>query len=140
MKSAHLKIKPEYFQAVIDGRKPFEIRKNDRNFKVGDEIYLDEYEGCRYFSECEHFSNCDYLDEAYDNGYGEDEALDECGEPKRLRCGEHKQHFYSGRSCRIKIKEIFSLKGIEELYDFVVFTFDIEKVYVSRDYVNVEEL
>lgn len=39
-----LKILPEYFQAVLDGDKTFEIRKNDRNYKVGDRLILKEYE------------------------------------------------------------------------------------------------
>ncbi|MBO5328152.1 MAG: DUF3850 domain-containing protein [Clostridia bacterium] len=140
MRNKHLKIKPEYFQAVIDGRKPFEIRKNDRKFKVGDEIVLDEYEGARYFEECDYYNNCDCLDDAYEEGFGEEEAIDNCQESKRLRCCEHLKHFYSGRSCLIKIKEIFSLKGLEELTDFVAFTFDIIQVYVSSSYVDVEEL
>ena len=37
-----LKILPEYFEAVISGVKTFEIRKDDRGFKVGDTIILDE--------------------------------------------------------------------------------------------------
>lgn len=39
-----LKTHPEYFCEVISGRKPFEIRFNDRNFKVGDLLVLREYE------------------------------------------------------------------------------------------------
>lgn len=35
-----LKILPQYFQAVSIGDKTFEIRKNDRDFKVGDNIAL----------------------------------------------------------------------------------------------------
>ncbi len=42
MKTHHLKIKSEYFNLVTSGVKKFEIRKNDRNFKVGDLVYLDE--------------------------------------------------------------------------------------------------
>lgn len=38
----HLKIKPEYLAAVVEGRKTFEIRKNDRGFKVGDWAYLSD--------------------------------------------------------------------------------------------------
>lgn len=38
-----LKIFPEYFNKVISGEKTFEIRKNDRNFLVGDYIALNEF-------------------------------------------------------------------------------------------------
>lgn len=37
-----LKISPEYFDAVAQGVKPFEVRKNDRDFKVGDVLCLCE--------------------------------------------------------------------------------------------------
>lgn len=33
-----LKIKLEYYQAIVSGRKTFEVRKDDRNFEVGDYI------------------------------------------------------------------------------------------------------
>ncbi|MEM5592885.1 DUF3850 domain-containing protein [Niallia circulans] len=38
-----LKIQPQYFEEVRNGNKSFEIRKNDRDFKVGDTLYLQEY-------------------------------------------------------------------------------------------------
>jgi len=38
----HLKTETEYFQAIERGKKKFELRKNDRNFQVGDMVYLEE--------------------------------------------------------------------------------------------------
>ena len=40
-----LKILPEYFEAVSSGNKRFEIRKDDRNYQVGDHILLCEWDG-----------------------------------------------------------------------------------------------
>ncbi|WP_087024452.1 DUF3850 domain-containing protein [Thaumasiovibrio subtropicus] len=41
-----LKIQPKYLEAIIRGDKTFEIRLNDRNFKVGDRVML--IDGERY--------------------------------------------------------------------------------------------
>lgn len=38
-----LKIMPEFYNAVIENKKKFEIRKNDRNFQVGDNVVLREF-------------------------------------------------------------------------------------------------
>lgn len=38
-----LKILPEYFEAVLNGNKTFELRKDDRGFKVGDTLILKEF-------------------------------------------------------------------------------------------------
>lgn len=43
-KRHHLKTWPEYFKAILRGKKKFEVRKDDRNFKVGDLLYLEEWE------------------------------------------------------------------------------------------------
>ena len=43
-----LKIKPEYFKAVTRGEKQFELRKDDRNYQVGDLVKLLEWDGERY--------------------------------------------------------------------------------------------
>lgn len=40
-----LKLNTTYFEEAIKGRKPFEVRYNDRDYKVGDEIVLKEYDG-----------------------------------------------------------------------------------------------
>ena len=39
----NLKIMPEYFRAVTSKAKRFEIRKNDRDYKIGDSLLLQEY-------------------------------------------------------------------------------------------------
>lgn len=44
MKVHELKISSEFFEAVRDGRKKFEIRKNDRKFQEGDILILKEYD------------------------------------------------------------------------------------------------
>lgn len=38
-----LKCWPKYFRDVWTGRKNFEVRKNDRNFQVGDSLLLMEW-------------------------------------------------------------------------------------------------
>lgn len=38
-----LKIPPRYFNPVHTGRKPFDVRRNDRAFSVGDIVILREY-------------------------------------------------------------------------------------------------
>ena len=43
-----LKILPRYFEDVVREIKQFEIRRNDRNFKVGDILFLREYERGKY--------------------------------------------------------------------------------------------
>lgn len=40
----NLKIWPEYFKAVKEGKKTFELRKADRPFAVGDTLVLQEWD------------------------------------------------------------------------------------------------
>lgn len=43
-----LKINPDFFKAIISGEKTFEIRKNDRPFKKGDLLALNEWDWNTY--------------------------------------------------------------------------------------------
>jgi len=43
MKTHELKTLPIYYQAVVAGLKTFECRYNDRDFQVGDIVFLKEY-------------------------------------------------------------------------------------------------
>lgn len=52
MKWHELKILPEYFSEVKKGTKRFELRKNDRDFKVGDSVMLNEWTGGKYTGRC----------------------------------------------------------------------------------------
>ena len=53
MQIHYLKTIQPYFSEIKKGTKTFELRYNDRNFKVGDEVYLKEYdtENDRYSGE-----------------------------------------------------------------------------------------
>lgn len=51
MKTHYLKTIQPYFDEVKFGKKKFEFRKNDRDFNVGDEVYLEEYDATsKYYS------------------------------------------------------------------------------------------
>lgn len=47
-RSHRLKTWPEPFQAVAEGRKLFEYRRDDRGFAVGDELVLEEWDPSHY--------------------------------------------------------------------------------------------
>lgn len=40
----NLKIWTQFFTDVKSGAKPFEVRKNDRDYEVGDTLILDEFD------------------------------------------------------------------------------------------------
>ena len=44
MKTHDIKILPQYFERIENGQKMFEVRKNDRDYQVGDELILDEWD------------------------------------------------------------------------------------------------
>ncbi|OCG60790.1 DUF3850 domain-containing protein [Gilliamella sp. Nev3-1] len=48
MKLHNLKIQTEHFEAILAGRKTAELRINDRNYSVGDVLYLYEFANGNY--------------------------------------------------------------------------------------------
>lgn len=44
MRTHELKIHPEFFNAVENGSKTFELRVNDREFQTGDRVKLNEWD------------------------------------------------------------------------------------------------
>ena len=38
-----VKILPEYFKDVKSGKKHFELRRDDRNYNVGDDLHMEEW-------------------------------------------------------------------------------------------------
>ena len=44
MKTHKLKITPQYFYDICYRNKRFEVRKDDRNYQVGDKILFEEYD------------------------------------------------------------------------------------------------
>ncbi len=66
-----LKISPDYFDAVAQNIKPFEVRKNDRLFKVGDALCLREWDSGVYTRRTTRkvityiLDNPDYVKEGY---------------------------------------------------------------------------
>lgn len=43
-KTHELKCWPDFFGPIVSGAKTFDLRKNDRNFKVGDKLVLREFD------------------------------------------------------------------------------------------------
>jgi ParB family chromosome partitioning protein len=50
MKLHTLKILPKYYLAVASGEKTFELRKNDRDYQVGDLIIFTDTDGTPYIT------------------------------------------------------------------------------------------
>lgn len=47
-KTHELKILPKYFDDIVRNKKSFEVRRNDRDFEVGDILMLRECSGGKY--------------------------------------------------------------------------------------------
>ena len=48
MKIHEVRIRPEYYEPVVNGKKTFEIRYNDRDYQEGDSLLLREWDESGY--------------------------------------------------------------------------------------------
>ncbi|MBQ7340366.1 MAG: DUF3850 domain-containing protein [Clostridia bacterium] len=113
----HVKIAPIHYEEIASGRKNFEIRFNDRNYKVGDIVALEEYLGQRISPTCPDRYCCDGL--KYDERQGD---YNPCP-LGRQSCFEYTKDIYSGKSIYVKITDIFDISDV--MTNYVAFTFKI---------------
>lgn len=85
----HKKTLPEYFQAVIEGRKLFEVRKNDEDYKVGEHVILEEYEGFVDIPGC---PDRDYCSKGWQRPNDEEEYWEQPEECREKQCDPYRKH------------------------------------------------
>jgi hypothetical protein len=102
MKLIELKIWPMFFQAVLEGRKPFEIRKNDREFKTGDELMLREWDP-------------DKADSMFKERWQKMSTEAQTVEAEEALWVEMKERCYTGRALRRQITYVIGGQAIEGL-------------------------
>lgn len=61
MKIHELKILPQYYNDVKEGKKKFELRKDDRNYQEGDLVVLKEFDGTNYTGRSINFKPIKYV-------------------------------------------------------------------------------
>jgi len=61
MRIHELKCWPEFFEPLLDGRKRFEWRINDRDFHAGDILHLREWSAATTYSGRELYLKVDYI-------------------------------------------------------------------------------
>ena len=104
----HVKITPIHYEEIASGRKNFEIRLNDRDYKVGDIVELQEFLGKERIPMCPDFHCCNKELECVLG---------------RIYCNAYSKEIYSGKSICIKIIDMFDISDIIPKY--VAFTFEI---------------
>jgi hypothetical protein len=66
MSTHELKCWPDFFDAVVRGEKPFEVRKNDRGYQRGDVLVLRKYDPIARFGGRHYMNEGDYVANAED--------------------------------------------------------------------------
>lgn len=113
----HVKITPIHYEEITNRRKNFEIRFDDRNYKVGDIVALEEYLGKEEIPICPDRYCCD--GNKYDERQGD---YNPCP-LGRKSCFKYTKDIYSGKSIYVKITDIFDISDV--ITNYVAFTFKI---------------
>lgn len=112
-----LKITPNHFEEVLNDRKTFEVRKNDRNFAIGDTVELKE------FLDYEAFPECSYIVGPCSVRHSKGESC-----PLNRECCEsYLAPIYTQRSVKVIITDIFDISDV--IPECVAFNFskDIDR-------------
>ena len=113
----HLKINQKHFEEVLNGGKRFEVRTNDRSFKIGDRVELKEFIETRRVDTCPDIDSC--LATMYDYDW---EMFPACP-LGRESCSAYSYDKYSGRSVWVKITHVFDISDV--FNGLVAFQFEI---------------
>lgn len=117
-----LKITPNHFNEALNG-KNFEIRFNDRNFKVDDRITLKEFLGVKHYPTCPDIDSC----RRYIRINEDEEEKMNCG-IERECCYDYDKEIYSGRKIIGRITAVYDISDItkDNRFDnYVAFKFEI---------------
>ncbi len=87
-----LKILPEYFDAVQSGKKNFELRKNDRDYRCGDILLLREWKDGEYTGRTVKRKITYILTGCQEYGLAEDYCILAMKIVHRTRCMDCKHH------------------------------------------------
>ena len=113
MQQHHLKTWPAEFSAVISGQKKFELRRNDRDFQVGDVLVLKEFVPC---------GTCNGRGRVWDNG--------DCTDCPCMAT-EHQKGYFTGRTATARIDYVYAHNPHFDLGDHVIMSIDLSN-YVLR--------
>lgn len=82
----YLKTWPEFFQAVLEGRKTFEKRVNDRDYAEGHTLVLQEFDpATQIYSGREVTKDCGFILHGPDFGVADGECIISLLEPLQMR-------------------------------------------------------